>query len=141
MSKISRAEMIEMIEECCGDKFLCEGCPLQNDDTSVCSTKQWCDATDEELEDALKRLSLDDGEKHYDPVNNPIHYTQGSVECIDSMISAFGKDAVAEFCLCNSFKYLFRTKHKNGLEDIEKAQWYLDKYIELKYSNSESDAS
>ena len=34
-------------------------------------------------------------------------------------------------CLLNSFKYIWRTYNKNGREDIEKAKWYLDKYLEL----------
>ena len=66
-----------------------------------------------------------------DSVNHPAHYTQGGVECIDAMISAFGKETVANFCLCNAFKYVWRTKKKNGIEDIDKAKWYLNKYEEL----------
>lgn len=68
-----------------------------------------------------------------DNVNHPSHYTQGGIECIDAMIAAFGKEAVSNFCLCNAFKYIWRTKHKNGEEDVDKALWYLDKYKELKY--------
>ena len=66
-----------------------------------------------------------------DVVNHPSHYTQGGIECLDAMISAFGKEAVANFCLCNCFKYVWRSKLKNGLEDIEKAKFYLNKYEEL----------
>ena len=42
-----------------------------------------------------------------------------------------GRGAVKSFCLCNAFKYLWRHNRKNGVEDIKKARWYLDKYIEL----------
>ena len=66
-----------------------------------------------------------------DPVNNPEHYTYGGVECIDAMIETQGPDAVFYFCTCNAFKYLWRHRHKNGLEDVEKAEWYLKKAIEL----------
>jgi hypothetical protein len=38
----------------------------------------------------------------------------------------FGANAVRGFCLCNAFKYMWRYKHKNGLEDLKKAQWYMD---------------
>lgn len=55
------------------------------------------------------------------------------------MIAAYGKEAVMCFCKCNAFKYLFRFEKKNGIEDIKKAQWYQDKYIELK--NGEADDS
>lgn len=67
----------------------------------------------------------------YDPVNNPQHYTNGNIECIDAMISAYGKEAVMDFCKCNAFKYQWRFDKKNGVEDIKKAQWYQNKYIEL----------
>lgn len=66
-----------------------------------------------------------------DNVNHPAHYETGKFECIEVMIETMGKEAVAEFCLCNAFKYLYRNKRKNGVEDIEKAQWYISKYIEL----------
>lgn len=68
-----------------------------------------------------------------DNVNSPSHYTQGNIECIDAMIAAFGEQAVADFCRCNAFKYNWRSEHKNGLEDIEKAEWYIRKYKQLKY--------
>lgn len=66
-----------------------------------------------------------------DGVNHPSHYNQGGIECIDAMVAAFGKEAVATFCHINAFKYLWRTEHKNGLQDIDKAIWYLNKYKEL----------
>jgi hypothetical protein len=65
-------------------------------------------------------------------VNHPPHYNQGGIECIDAMVAAFGKEATATFCHLNAFKYLWRTDDKNGIEDIDKAIWYLNKYKELK---------
>lgn len=66
-----------------------------------------------------------------DSVNHPNHYCQGGIECIDAMEAAFGKEWVQHFCVCNAFKYIFRFLHKNGMEDIDKAVWYLNKYTEL----------
>lgn len=66
-----------------------------------------------------------------DVVNHPSHYTKGGVECIDAMEAAFGIEFVQHFCACNAFKYVFRHLNKNGLEDIEKAKWYLNKYLAL----------
>lgn len=66
-----------------------------------------------------------------DNVNHPSHYETGSFECIDVMLETQGKEAVKNFCLCNAFKYIYRHNNKNGLEDIQKAKWYIDKYIEL----------
>ena len=77
-----------------------------------------------------------------DNVNHPAHYEgQTSIECIEAMQIAFGKRAVADFCLCNAFKYLWRHKNKNGQEDLRKAQWYLDKADELIYMDVNSYGS
>lgn len=65
-----------------------------------------------------------------DPVNHPAHYTSGGIECIDAMQAAFGVEAVKDFCLCNAFKYLWRHRNKNGVEDLKKARWYLNRLIE-----------
>lgn len=65
-----------------------------------------------------------------DPVNRPAHYTSGGIECIDAMQAAFGVEAVKDFCLCNAFKYLWRHRSKNGVEDLKKARWYLNRLIE-----------
>lgn len=69
-------------------------------------------------------------------VNHPTHYQSylkggRDMECIDAMEAAFGETAVAHFCICNAFKYLWRHSSKNGMEDISKAMWYLNKYKEL----------
>lgn len=64
-------------------------------------------------------------------VDHPCHYNQGKFECIDVMVETFGKDATQDFCLLNAFKYVWRTGEKNGVEDVKKARWYLDKYLEL----------
>ena len=61
----------------------------------------------------------------------PNHYKSCSIECIDAMILAFGADSVAEFCLINAFKYIWRYKDKNGLEDLNKAEYYINKSEEL----------
>ena len=64
-----------------------------------------------------------------DMVNHPPHYDgKTSMECIDVMEIAFGTEAVAHFCLLNAFKYVWRHQHKNGLEDLEKAMWYLNRF-------------
>lgn len=66
-----------------------------------------------------------------DPINHPHHYTYGKYECIDIMEDCFGKDALMTFCYLNAFKYLYRAKHKNGIQDIKKALFYITKYIKL----------
>lgn len=66
-----------------------------------------------------------------DNVNHPSHYETGKFECIDVMTEVMGTNAVKAFCVCNAFKYLYRCERKNGVEDIKKAIWYLNKYIEM----------
>lgn len=63
---------------------------------------------------------------------NPAHYKERtSIECIDAMIMTFGAKRTAEYCVQNAYKYVWRYKYKNGLEDLKKAEWYLDKFDEL----------
>lgn len=76
-----------------------------------------------------------------DPVNHPAHYEGNtSLECIDVMEIAFGADAVGNFCLCNAFKYLWRYKHKGGVEDVKKAKWYLDRWTQTAGRYTECEA-
>ena len=66
---------------------------------------------------------------------NPAHYKTGKYECIDVMIETLGIDFVKGFCIGNAFKYLYRFRHKNGVEDVKKAKWYIDKFVELEGGN------
>lgn len=65
-----------------------------------------------------------------DNVNHPKHY-EGKFECIDEMERIFGRNEVITFCQCNAFKYLWRWNKKNGIEDVRKAQWYINKAFDL----------
>lgn len=66
-----------------------------------------------------------------DKVNHPSHYTAGKVECIDAIESATtGLTGIEAVCTANAIKYLWRWKHKNGVEDLKKAQWYVKHLIE-----------
>ena len=79
-------------------------------------------------------------ELEIDMVNHPQHYTQSKIECID-VIEEVTKP-------CNEFeaylvgtilKYLWRWKFKNGLEDLKKARWYLNKLINKIEQNQEKE--
>lgn len=66
-----------------------------------------------------------------DNVNNPTHYTQGEIECIDCIKAAtVNKVGIEAFCVGNAIKYLFRYENKNGLEDVYKSQWYINRLIQ-----------
>ena len=62
-----------------------------------------------------------------DMVNHPPHYTQGGIECIDAIKATEGLDGFEGYCTGNAIKYLWRWKHKNGVEDLKKAHWYIKK--------------
>lgn len=64
-------------------------------------------------------------------VNHPNHYQSSKFEVID-IIDEFGKDYNGEsaFDFGNVVKYILRAKKKNGLEDLMKAQWYLNRLID-----------
>lgn len=64
-------------------------------------------------------------------VNHPDHY-KGNIECIDAMIDCFGVVPTAAFCKLNAFKYIWRSNRKGKeIEDMKKAKWYIDKFLEL----------
>lgn len=66
-----------------------------------------------------------------DNVNHPAHYNQGKVECIDAIEAAtVHKNGLNAVCTANIIKYLWRCESKNGLEDLKKARWYLEKMIQ-----------
>lgn len=71
---------------------------------------------------------------------NPSHYKQGKVECIDAIESAtVHKTGLEAVCAANIIKYLWRYEAKNGLEDVRKAQWYLNKLIDYLEHKDEID--
>lgn len=73
-------------------------------------------------------------------VNHPNHYANScSLECIEAMELFYGLKAVFNFCKLNAFKYIWRYKNKNGMEDLEKARWYCNKgyYFLSKMKNEE----
>jgi hypothetical protein len=63
-----------------------------------------------------------------DMVNKPPHYNKAGIECIDA-IAAATENGFEYYLQGNIMKYLWRYRYKNGVEDLEKARWYLDKLI------------
>lgn len=66
-----------------------------------------------------------------DNVNHPDHYTQGGIETIDYMKAKLTAEEFSGYCKANIIKYISRERLKNGVEDFKKAQWYLNKLIEV----------
>ncbi len=66
-----------------------------------------------------------------DPVNHPNHYQgRNGLETIDVMRNFLSKDGFVSYCIGNCLKYLCRYRNKNGIEDLKKAQVYLNWAIE-----------
>lgn len=66
-----------------------------------------------------------------DNVCHPKHYTQGGIECIDALKAAtVGKTGIEAVCVANVIKYCWRYEEKNGLEDVRKAQFYINRLIQ-----------
>lgn len=127
---MTNQDMWEALDKHC-DSVKCVECPLFSvSGTGSCYTN----VSDEVLKDHYEVVF---GKLTPDNVNHPAHYETGKFECIDVMVETQGEDAVKAYCLCAAFKYLYRHKRKNGLEDIKKARWYLDKYIELEERKAE----
>mgnify|MGYP005991194165 FL=1 len=64
-----------------------------------------------------------------DMVNNPPHYNKSGIETIDA-IKAMTDTGYEYYLQGNIMKYLWRYRYKNGVEDLKKAQWYLNELID-----------
>ena len=70
------------------------------------------------------------GDDKPDPVNAPVHYNAGSIECIEAIEESMSADSFRGYLKGNCMKYLWRYSYKGkGLEDVQKAQWYLKKLV------------
>ena len=69
--------------------------------------------------------------KRKDAVNHPSHYNYGDIEVIDfiEQVTKHYNPNVA-YHIGNAIKYLARSPHKNGKEDVDKARWYIERAFE-----------
>ncbi len=90
----------------------------------------------QDVSNRVKQLRSIEAERQAekDAVNNPSHYTTGGIECIDAMQAMLSRDEFIGYLRGNVFKYQWRYQHKNGVEDLKKAQWYANRLIELEQS-------
>lgn len=130
---MTREELKTKFEKLCDDRKCCNDCPCEN--LNVCN-----DSLDNlsiaDYEEGIKALEngttvAEEITADFDAVERPRHYASTSIECIDAMRETQGIEATKDFCICNAFKYLWRHNSKNGDEDIKKANWYLNKAVEL----------
>ena len=84
-----------------------------------------------EVGDMARRQAQDqsDHKEIMDMVNHPPHYNKNGIETIDA-IKAMTDDGYEYYLQGNIMKYLWRYRYKNGIEDLKKAQWYLNELID-----------
>ncbi len=76
----------------------------------------------------IDTLTINGKTVNEDMVNHPPHYNQYGVECIDALRAATG-EGFEYYLQGNVMKYLWRYRYKNGIEDLKKANWYLELLI------------
>lgn len=64
-----------------------------------------------------------------DNVNHPKHYTSGKIEVIKIIEDQLTYEEYRGYIKGQVIKYITRERYKNGLEDLKKARWYLDRLI------------
>lgn len=85
------------------------------------------------IEYMMKRLkeeqaNMQSDNLELDMVNSPAHYNKANIETIDMIESVTG-DGFEAYLQGNILKYICRYKYKNGVEDLKKAKWYLNRLI------------
>lgn len=82
----------------------------------------------QEISSKLVRATNDE---QTDNVNHPNHYNSYSREVIDTLQGSMTPDEFKGYLKGNIMKYVTRYQFKNGVEDLKKAQWYLNKLTEV----------
>lgn len=132
---MTRAQKENLFDELCmkkGDGLAnCSKCSEFVND--LCNRRSTSKFTDEELDLALRDMEKDGpGQHEFDVVERPAHYTKTSIECIDAMVETQGPEVTKGYLLGSAFKYVWRHRFKNGDEDVEKASWCLNKWVEIR---------
>ena len=108
-------------------KEICSMCGNYLDDDLKCYECEDCNMK-HPTEDAFDVFNGTYTVSSDDPVNSPKHYNRGGIECIDA-IEAMTEKMSGDIAphAANVLKYLWRCEYKNGLQDIDKAVWYLNR--------------
>ena len=124
----TRDEMMRTLVKFCDKYNDCNSCLLEKFSGGVmCDFDEW---SDDKLAIAYDHVYKNMDENVPDMVNHPQHYTQGGIECIDALKAAtVGKRGIEAVCVANVIKYLWRYEEKNGIEDVRKAKWYIERLL------------
>ena len=125
---MTREEMVRTLVKFCDECHGCNICLLEKFSGGVmCDFDEW---SDDKLAIAYDHVYKNMDENVPDMVNHPQHYTQGGIECIDALKAAtVGKRGIEAVCVANVIKYLWRYEKKNGIEDIRKAKFYIERLL------------
>ena len=143
---MTREEKVKMLRYYCDNKnFTCLDCPLyekydEETDKYACAFNDMDNEMLDKIYGWYKEIdqaacenaedSCCNKEPNVDMVNHPVHYNQGGIECIDALKAAtVSKTGIEAVCTANAIKYLWRYEEKNGIEDVKKARWYIDRLI------------
>ena len=87
----------------------------------------------EEIKAARQQAHIreQDYNKQYNNVHSPAHYNQGQIECIDAIEAMLSVEEYIGYLRGNSMKYRWRFRYKNGLEDLNKAEWYEKRLVKF----------
>ena len=104
---------------------MCKNCKHYSDNRckfyNLTNVHEICEKWEEKI------YNTEEKKEHEDVINHPKHYNMGNIEPIDVII-----DWKLGYCLGNVVKYIARAEYKgNKIQDLKKAQWYLNKEIEL----------
>ena len=83
---------------------------------------------------AKQAMEQSDNIEMEDMVNHPPHYNKAGIETIQA-IKAMTNEGFEYYLQGNIMKYLWRYRYKNGVEDLKKAQWYLEELVNVVESN------
>ena len=125
---MTREEMVRTLVKFCDEQTGCSYCLLEKfSGEDYCDFDEW---SDDKLAIAYDHVYKNMDENVPDMVNHPQHYTQGGIECIDALKAAtVGKRGIEAVCVANVIKYLWRYEKKNGIEDVRKAKFYIERLL------------
>lgn len=120
----TRDEMVRTLVKFCDECNGCDVCLLEKFSGGViCDFDEW---SDDKLAIAYDHVYKNSP----DMVNHPKHYNQGGIECIDALKAAtVGKRGIEAVCVANIIKYCWRYEEKNGIEDVRKAKFYIERLL------------
>ena len=74
-----------------------------------------------------------------DMVDNPPHYNNGSIECIEAIEAMLSKDEYIGYLRGNALKYMWRFRYKSKpFEDLRKARWYEERLMKFLLDNQDA---